>query len=130
MAGTILTFAGGTVAWLFSVLSGPNWLQIPLSPYRFNITADLGPILSNEASIYVPGSEGFADATQRWIPWMNPSFDVVVEVGNEADVENTVSNPAICPDYRGRVVNKKSIDSICECQKDAFSCHIWTTRRY
>jgi hypothetical protein len=52
--------------------------------------ADLQPLLSDAAEVYLPGSEGFANATFRWSAAIRPEFDVIVKVKTEADVRRTV----------------------------------------
>ncbi len=86
MAGTILAFAGGVAAWSLSWFNGSP--QVPMM--QLDHVAELRPLLSPNASIYLPGSEGFAAATDRWTRWKNPAFEVVVEVTTEEDVSNTV----------------------------------------
>ena len=90
MAGVLATLAGGTAAWFVSLFNGG---QSPLQSSYNNITSQLGPRLSLDAAIYFPGSAGFEVATDRWVPWNNPHFDVVVEVVTEEDVTETVRRP-------------------------------------
>jgi hypothetical protein len=56
-----------------------------------NITADLGPKLSNGAQIYLPSSDGFVEGTTRWSSYKAPNITVVVQVANENDVAETVN---------------------------------------
>ena len=91
MAGTFAALAGGATAWALSLFNSPKFfLQTSLGLSNIDVEADLGPRLSTEAAIYLPGSNGFETATDRWIPWRNPGFDVVVEVATEEDVGETV----------------------------------------
>ncbi|KAI9707020.1 MAG: hypothetical protein M1820_004608 [Bogoriella megaspora] len=55
-----------------------------------NLTVDLQPLLSKNAAIYYPGSEGYANGTTRWSASIKPGLDVVVKVASEEDVQNTV----------------------------------------
>ncbi|KAI0165178.1 hypothetical protein GGR52DRAFT_97996 [Hypoxylon sp. FL1284] len=54
-----------------------------------NIAADLGPLLSAQASIVVPGDATFANLTSRWREYHAPSISAVVQVAVEADVQET-----------------------------------------
>jgi hypothetical protein len=47
--------------------------------------------LSSNASIFLPGSSEFSDATLRWQEWESPNITIVVEVATEDDVQETVS---------------------------------------
>jgi len=95
MAATIATVSAGIAAW---ILSAYNNLQMPfLSPiprdqntHWNNITSQLGPLLSPNASIYFPGSDGFERGAYRWQAWSSPTIDVVVHVVTESDVEQAV----------------------------------------
>lgn len=51
----------------------------------------LGPLLSSNAEIYLPGSEGYANGTIRWSSLDQPDIAVVVKVATEGDVQQTVS---------------------------------------
>lgn len=84
--GTILAFAGGVAAWSLSWLNGTP--QVPM--LQHDQIAELGSLLSPNASIFLPGSEGFVAATDRWCAWKEPEFDVVVEVASEEDVSSSV----------------------------------------
>jgi hypothetical protein len=55
-------------------------------------TADLRPLLSAHASISLPGSTDFANATVRWSTYGQPTFGVAVDVATEEDVRQTVSH--------------------------------------
>ncbi|ORY54706.1 uncharacterized protein BCR38DRAFT_403853 [Pseudomassariella vexata] len=55
-----------------------------------NITAELGPLLSTNARIYLPGSEAFETATTRWSVLLQPAIAVVVMPAVEEDVVQTV----------------------------------------
>ncbi|KAF2641134.1 FAD-binding domain-containing protein [Massarina eburnea CBS 473.64] len=54
---------------------------------------------TNGAEVYLPGSEGFAQANARWSAVDAPSFDTIVKVKNEAHVQaiikyaNTINKP-------------------------------------
>jgi len=65
----------------------------PMSRFLYspNITAELGPLLSHDASIYLPGSAQFDTATDRYEKMSrNPGISIVVEVSNEEDIQATV----------------------------------------
>ena len=63
------------------------------------ITSTLGPQLSPNAQIHLPGSAGFNTSTERWNSHITPTFAVVVEVATEADVQATIrwANDATLP---------------------------------
>ena len=86
MAGNLVALAGGTAAWVVALFQGQ-------SPFQGlgDINASLAPLLSPGAAIWLPGTEGYAIATDRWTPKKNPAFDVVVDVATEEDVAHTVS---------------------------------------
>lgn len=91
MAGALIALAGGAAAWFLSSVNGPTALvQDYLGLRNDNIVQELGSRLSSGANIFLPGSAGFENATDRWTPWRNPHFDVVVEVANEEDVRETI----------------------------------------
>ncbi|KAF2009519.1 FAD-binding domain-containing protein [Aaosphaeria arxii CBS 175.79] len=46
--------------------------------------------LSKQAEVYLPGSEGFANATLRWNAAALPHLDIIVKVETERDVERTI----------------------------------------
>ena len=54
------------------------------------INSSLGPQLSNNAQIHLPGSAGFNSSTERWNSNITPTFAVVVEVATESDVQATI----------------------------------------
>ncbi|KAL5373467.1 hypothetical protein DPSP01_012709 [Paraphaeosphaeria sporulosa] len=56
-----------------------------------DLSKDLIPKLSPAAGIYTPGSQAFDDAKIRWAANINPSFDAIVKVTSEADVQATVA---------------------------------------
>lgn len=55
------------------------------------VLSELGSLLSPNASIILPGSSDFANATQRWQEWKDPNITIVVKVVTEQDVQETVS---------------------------------------
>ena len=63
----------------------------------------LGSFLSPDASIYLPGSDSFATATQRWQDWRPPHFLAAVEVANARDVQRTVITSF--PHPKSQIVN-------------------------
>jgi hypothetical protein len=70
------------------------YYEVPLgllhTSKQLQIDTDLRPHLSSNANIHLPNSQGFDVATDRWNPWMNPTFDIVVEVATEEDVGETI----------------------------------------
>ncbi|KAI0970445.1 FAD-binding domain-containing protein [Xylaria arbuscula] len=54
------------------------------------ISAVLGPKLSPEATIILPGGSDFAGITARWREHQAPAVSVVVKVATESDVQETV----------------------------------------
>src|ERR1700761_540424 len=93
MAGTLLGLAGGVAAWALSFFN-PSipFHESSQSILKDDIAGGLQPLLSEHANIYLPGSDGYGIAINRWIPWRNPSFDVVIEVAVEDDVGSAVIN--------------------------------------
>ncbi|RDW63408.1 hypothetical protein BP6252_10953 [Coleophoma cylindrospora] len=65
-------------------------LLINFSRASPNITAELGPFLSSDATIIFPGSAEFLVATDRDNEQAPPTYAVVVEVATESDVQATV----------------------------------------
>lgn len=66
-------------------------VNIAASPIA-SLNKDLRPLLSQNAAIWYPGSEGFSNATNRWSADTSPGIDVVVSVAAEKDVQATVSS--------------------------------------
>ncbi len=64
----------------------------PLSPRSSTVQLELGPLLSENASIYFPNSAQFANLTQRWSAAVDPNFAVVVVPGIAKDVAATVGS--------------------------------------
>lgn len=90
MAGSVAAAAAGAAAWALSAINASAWLQTPLTSSTFNITAELGPLLSSGAQIYLPGSDGFIHGADRWQEWAKPTFGAVIKVSTHEDVEQTV----------------------------------------
>lgn len=87
-------------------------ITIAASPIA-SLNKDLKPLLSPNAAIWYPGSEGYTNATNRWSSDTNPGFDVVVAVAAEKDVQATVSAhylliPCIC--HFGSQLSKSGFD--------------------
>lgn len=53
--------------------------------------AELGAVLSPDASILFPEDPRFGNATLRWQAYSAPSFRAVVEVATEVDIQKTAS---------------------------------------
>lgn len=91
----------------FTSLLNSDWMPFldpsPLqhiNPYQIaTINNTLGPQLSTNAQIHLPGSASFNTSTERWNSHITPTFAVVVEVATEADVQATIrwANNAAVP---------------------------------
>jgi len=67
-------------------------LTVVVSAVNFGaLSNDLGPELSQQAAIYLLGTQGFEDAKTRWAANINPGFEAIVKVATEQDVQATVS---------------------------------------
>lgn len=60
-----------------------------------HIYAELCPQLSQKASIILPGSSQFVNATLRWQEWYDPNITVLVGVVTESDVQETVRKSSV-----------------------------------
>lgn len=82
-------------AWALGIISSAPILLEGSTQHIFtkqpDIISRLGPQLSPNASILLPGSADFRNATTRWQLYREPEIDVVVEVANDQDVQRTVS---------------------------------------
>jgi hypothetical protein len=90
MAGTVASLVAGAAAWGLSLFGG---VQVPFlsgRPSDLDIRAELGPLLSPNASIHVRGEKGFEDGYYFWQAWRNPHLDAAVKVATEGDVEETI----------------------------------------
>lgn len=88
----LAAMGGGLLAWFAFFCYVSEYLPgVWPSRDMSEIEQELKQILSSGATVYMPHSAGFKSATDRWNPWENPSFDVVVEVATEDDVGKTVS---------------------------------------
>lgn len=54
------------------------------------IAAQLGPMLSADAEIYIPNQVDFFDASLRWSKFAAPSYATYVKVASEEDVQAIV----------------------------------------
>ena len=92
MASTLVALAGGAAAWVAALFNG----QQPFMSMG-DVNSTLAPLLSPGAAAWLPGTEGFTVATERWSPRINPEFDIVVDVATAEDVSHTVRlSPARC----------------------------------
>jgi hypothetical protein len=73
-----------------SSLLGAEFVDVP-SP-NINITAVLGQQLSSNAAIVLPGQPYWANASARWQGYAIPTYQAVVEVSTEKDIQQTVSS--------------------------------------
>jgi hypothetical protein len=68
--------------------------SIDLPASNINITALLGPQLSSNAAIVLPDKAYWANASARWQGYSIPTYQAVVEVSTEKDIQETVSATA------------------------------------
>jgi hypothetical protein len=66
-----------------------EFVDLPSS--NINITAVLGPQLSSNAAIVLPDQVYWANASARWQGYAIPTYQAVVEVSTENDIQQTVS---------------------------------------
>jgi hypothetical protein len=103
---SLLSLAAGSLALLHALVASsplthsgvPRYFQ-PKSLTRRNLTAntveiELGPLLSSGTLIFGPSSPAFANATSRWVTYVQPKIEVIVEVAAESDIAKIVSNVA------------------------------------
>jgi hypothetical protein len=122
MAGNLLALAGGTAAWVVALFQG----QSPLSSLG-DVNTSLAPLLSPEAAVWLPGTEGYVIATDRWTPRKNPSLDAVIDVATEEDVARTVSRHS-CGWFTGVIrYTERRADPIRQRQRAAFRGYLWQT---
>ncbi|KAF2135670.1 uncharacterized protein K452DRAFT_281181 [Aplosporella prunicola CBS 121167] len=86
--GTILFILPAVFAATYPVLN--ESASTPLNISSADVARQLGPQLSQNASIYAEDDPRFANATSRWQSYSAPNVSVVVEVGTEEDVATTV----------------------------------------
>jgi hypothetical protein len=75
-----------------SSLLDAEFFVLPSS--NININAVLGPQLSSNAAIILPGQDSWANASSRWQGYAIPTYQAVVEVSTEKDIQQTVSSTA------------------------------------
>ncbi|UPK95421.1 hypothetical protein LCI18_006356 [Fusarium solani-melongenae] len=83
-------------AAFFSLASAASTASICFPAKK--IAAQLGPMLSADAEIYIPNQPDFFDASMRWSKFAAPSYAAYVKVASEEDVQAVV-----------RYANKKDI---------------------
>jgi hypothetical protein len=85
--------AGLFLAWATAVAalgsSGNSWLDSDAKK-RTDDIAQLNQRLSKGATIYLPGSDGFNEATTRWSVLSTPKPTVIVVPATANDVSETV----------------------------------------
>ncbi|KAI0120156.1 FAD-binding domain-containing protein [Nemania sp. FL0031] len=54
------------------------------------VQSELGPVLSNGAVIFGPSSSLYPNATSRWVEYVKPNIQVVVQPAQESDVAKIV----------------------------------------
>src|SRR5690242_2140662 len=52
-----------------------------------SIQSGLRPLLSNNATIHLPGSAGFTNKSTRWSAYNSPNISAVVSVASEQDIQ-------------------------------------------
>ncbi|KAI1188078.1 FAD-binding domain-containing protein [Nemania serpens] len=86
--------ATAILAWTVSSVcrdffpAGDRWGICPRN--RPDISTELQAILSADAQIFLPGSSGFSQATERWSAFSAPTANIVVVPSVEHDVVETV----------------------------------------
>lgn len=58
-----------------------------------DLSRDLRPKLAQAAEIYTPGTQAFDNAKTRWAANINPTFEAIVKITSEEDVQATASFP-------------------------------------
>jgi hypothetical protein len=56
---------------------------------------ELGPHLSKGSLIFGSSNAAYANLTSYWITYIQPDFEVIVEVAAESDISKVVSNVAM-----------------------------------
>lgn len=97
---SLLSLAACSLMLLQALVAGapahvPRYFQ-PSPLTRRTLTAstvqsELGPLLSTGTLIFGPSSPAFANATSRWVTYVQPNVQVVVEVAAESDISKIVS---------------------------------------
>lgn len=64
---------------------------------QYDHSTSLRPRLSGEAQIFLPGSEGYGNATLRWSRLIDPNLAMVVAPKTERDIQETVRHPTPGP---------------------------------
>lgn len=88
----------------------------PLVPRAVDIQRHLGPLLSNGASLYFPGSLQYENITDRWSAFARPTIAVVVEPRNSQDVATTVwMLPFVCwLSFESSLIGLVDVGRFCE----------------
>lgn len=73
---------------VLAIFSAKKWPSLPGQDP--DISSGLGPLLSADASILLPGSGAFDNKTIRWQEFQSPTVRAVVVVATEQDVQQTV----------------------------------------
>ena len=55
------------------------------------VSTELGPKLSEEGLVVLPGDAAFTNLTSRWREWHSPEVVAVVKAATEGDVQEAVS---------------------------------------
>ena len=74
--------------WTIGALTASFFSAVPFGDNA--IRKNLEPHLSQSARLFLPGSEGFINATTRWSAAARPDFKAIVEVKTEGDVQHVV----------------------------------------
>jgi hypothetical protein len=73
-------------SWTFGALAALDVFSVHGPPTASSFAASL----SRNAEVYYPESEKLLKASTRWSAVTTPSFDAIVRVANEEDVQKTV----------------------------------------
>ncbi|KAK7937279.1 uncharacterized protein PG986_014147 [Apiospora aurea] len=71
-------------------LQGCNILPPSPQDAALSATLLLRPRLSKDAQIFLPGSPGYVNATQRWSTLFSPSLSLIVAPRTEHDIQSTI----------------------------------------
>lgn len=90
LTGAVVAFAAWTGAAVAPYDVSRSSLRTYFNYKTASIEADLGSLLSPNASIISRANPRFGNATERWQEYNSPAINIVIEVATEADVQETV----------------------------------------
>jgi hypothetical protein len=102
----LLSFTAGCLVLLHALVAGsplhtelPRYFQAnPLTRRNLMVNTvekELGPHLSKGSLIFGSSNAAYANLTSYWITYIQPDFEVIVEVAAESDISKVVSNVAM-----------------------------------